>query len=158
AAEEADESAVVVGVRTAKAERRSISAEGSAVGTIFPRGQAVGSARINRQIKKMRLLTNVAGKGGAHQAVLHARRIKAQRRAAAAALQETRLNLKGVQTSSIPQAEAQIEKDLHDAHANVNNARALYERRRALYQKGGIALKDVQDSQLALTTAEDSLK
>src|SRR5262249_54084701 len=86
AAEEADESAVVVGVRTAKAERRSISAEVSAVGTIFPREQAIVSAGINGQIKKMRLLKNVVVKAGDTIAVLDARDLKAQREEAAAAL------------------------------------------------------------------------
>jgi RND family efflux transporter MFP subunit len=40
----------------------------------------------------------------------------------------------------------------------VNNARATYERRRVLYEKGGISKKDLEASQLELTTAEDELR
>src|SRR5439155_10383213 len=45
-----------------------------------------------------------------------------------------------------------------DARAKVNNTRAVYERRRVLYEKGGISKKDLEASQLDLTTAEDELR
>src|SRR4029453_15343190 len=47
---------------------------------------------------------------------------------------------------------------LTDARAKVNNARATYERRRVLFEKGGISKKDLEASQLELTTAEDELR
>src|SRR5204863_10045002 len=40
----------------------------------------------------------------------------------------------------------------------VNHARLTYERRRVLYEKGGISKKDLEASQLDLTTAEDELR
>src|SRR5205085_8809299 len=52
----------------------------------------------------------------------------------------------------------QDEKALRDARANVNNARATYERRLALFERGGISKKDLEASQLALTTAETDLR
>ena len=45
-----------------------------------------------------------------------------------------------------------------DARANLETARALYERRRALYDQGGIALKEVEAARLALTTAANAVR
>jgi HlyD family secretion protein len=56
---------------------------------------------------------------------------------------------------------AQLEtpdRDIRDAHANVESARALYDRRRALYAQGGIALREVEAARLALTTAENTAR
>jgi RND family efflux transporter MFP subunit len=56
---------------------------------------------------------------------------------------------------------AQLEapdRDIRDARANLQAARALYERRRSLYAQGGIALKDVEAARLALTTAENTVR
>ena len=56
---------------------------------------------------------------------------------------------------------AQLEtpdRDIRDARANLEAARALYERRRALYAQGGIALREVEAARLALTTAENTVR
>lgn len=45
-----------------------------------------------------------------------------------------------------------------DARAKVNNTRATYERRRVLYEGGGISKKDLEASQLDYTTAQDELR
>lgn len=149
---------IVVSVRAAKAEKQSIAAQTTALGTITPREQATVSPKISSQIKKMRLLRNTSVRAGETLAVLEAGDLISQRAEAAAALQQAQLNARVVKTGSIPQATAQAEKDLRDARANVTNARLLYERRRDLYNQGGIALKEVEAAQLALTTAENSLK
>lgn len=148
----------VVSVRVAKAERQTIAAEASAIGTIFPREQAIVSPKIGGQIRQMRLLKNAHVRAGEVIAVLETRDLQAQRSEAAAALNETRFNLRGVSTGANPQAMAQAERDLRDARANVTNAKALYDRRHELYSKGGIALKDVEAAQLALATAEANLQ
>ncbi len=148
----------VVSVRVAQAERQPIASEVSALGTIFPREQATVAAKVGAQIKQMRLLKNSVVHAGEVIAVLETSDLQAQRAEAVAALQEARLNVQGLSSGTIPQANAQAEKDLRDARANVANARALYERRRDLYNKGGIALKEVEAAQLALTTAEDNLR
>jgi multidrug efflux pump subunit AcrA (membrane-fusion protein) len=142
----------------AKAERQSIAAEANAIGTIFPREQATVAPKINAQIKQMGLLKNQVVRAGAVIAVLESRDLQAQRAEAVAALREAQLNVRSVTGGANPQATAQAEKDLRDARANVNNARALYERRQRLYQQGGISLKDVEAAQLALTQAEDTLR
>ena len=153
-----EETEVVVSVRVGHAEKREIATEVSSLGTIFPREQATVSPKISAQISEMRLLKNAVVKAGDVVAVLEARDLRAQRAEAQAALNEARLTLRGLTSGSIPQADAQAERDLRDARANVENARSLYNRRRALYTQGGIALKEVEAAQLALTTAEDNLK
>ena len=148
----------IVSVRVARAERKTLAAEVAALGTISARVQAVVSARTSGQIKRMRLLKNAFIRQGDVIAVLDVRDLLAQRAEAAAALEEARLNLRNLSVGSIPQADLQTERELRDARAELQNARALYERRRVLYEQGGIALKDVEAAQLALTTAENRLR
>ncbi len=157
-ATESDKTEIIVSVRTAQAETKTISAEISAVGTIFPLRQAVVSANMNGQIKEMRLLKDTLVRQGELIARIDTRDLQAQRAEAVAALSEVKLNLESLTKSQIPAAEAQNQKDLADANAAVTNARALVARRKILYEKGGIALKDLQDAQLVLTNAEDSLR
>lgn len=153
-----EEVSVVVSVRVAHAEKQPIASEVSSLGTIFPREQATVSPKVSAQIAQMRLLKNAVVRAGDVIAVLEDRDLRAQRAEAVAALSEARLNVRALQSGAIPQADAQAERDLRDARANVENARALYERRRTLYSQGGIALKEVEAAQLALTTAEDNLR
>lgn len=153
-----EETAVVVSVRVAKAEREPIAAEVTALGTIFARREATVSSKIAGQIKQMALLKNRPVREGEVVASLESRDIQAQRAEAAAAAEEARVNLRNTTAGSIPQTRAQDEKAVRDAQANVNNARALYERRLRLFDQGGISKKDVEASQLALTTAENDLR
>ncbi len=153
-----DETQIVVSVRTAKVERQQIAAEVSSIGTIFPREQATVSANTGAQIRTMGLLKNKLVRQGEVIAQLDVRDLQAQRAEAVAALADARLQARGVTAGAIPQANAQAEKDLSDARATVENARTLYERRRELYRQEGIALKDVEAAQLALTNAENNLR
>jgi HlyD family secretion protein len=152
------ETAVVVSVKVAKAERQPISAQVSAVGTIFPRDKAEVAAKVSAQIKQMALLKNKVVKAGEVIVVLESRDLVAQRNEAIAALREAQASERSVVTGSIPQANAQDEKALRDARAKVANTRATYARRQVLYQRGGISKKDLEASQLEVTTAEDELR
>ncbi|MFL6215934.1 MAG: efflux RND transporter periplasmic adaptor subunit [Blastocatellia bacterium] len=149
---------VVVSVRVAKAERGTISSEVTALGTVFPREQATVSPKINAQIKSMALLKNRPVKAGEVLATLEARDLQAQRAEAASALEEAQANLRLLSGGTIPETNVQDEKALRDARANVANARATYERRLTLFERGGISKKDLEASQLALTTAENDLR
>ena len=153
-----EEEPIVVSVKVAKAERGPIAAEVTALGTIFPRKEATVSSKISGQIKQMALLRNKSVREGDVLATLEARDIQAQRAEAAAALEEARTNLHNVLAGTIPQTAAQDEKALRDARANEANARAVYERRLKLFEQGGISKKDLDASQLALTTAENDLR
>src|SRR6187431_3119109 len=147
-----------VSVKVARAEKSTIAAPVTAVGTIWPREKADVSAKISAQIKSMALLKNKLVRAGEVIAVLEARDLQAQRAEAVAALNEARANERSLVTGTIPKTNAEDQKALNDARAKVNNARATYERRRALYDKGGISKKDLEAAQLELTTAEDELR
>jgi HlyD family secretion protein len=149
---------VVVSVKVAKAEKEPIAAQVSAVGTIFPRDKADVGAKISAQIKRMALLKNKVVHAGEVIALLESRDLVAQRNEAVAALNQERANERSVVTGTIPQTNAQDQKALRDAQAKVRNLLATYERRRVLYENGGISKKDLEASQLDLTTAEGELR
>ncbi|MCS6805347.1 MAG: efflux RND transporter periplasmic adaptor subunit [Acidobacteriota bacterium] len=153
-----NENELVVSVRIAQAEKRTISSEVSAIGTIFPARQAVVSSNLSGQLKGLRILKDIFVKKGELLATINTSDLEAQKREAETALIEAKLNVQALLRSTIPQADIQTKKDLRDARAAVDNARNLYERRKFLYEKGGLALKDLEAAQLALTQAEDNLK
>ena len=152
------EVAPTVSVKVVKAEKGSIAAPVSAVGTIWPREKADVAAKVSAQIKKMALLKNKTVHAGEVIAVLESRDLEAQRAEAVGALNEARANERSLITGTIPKTNAEDQKALLDARANVNNARAIYERRRTLFDKGGISRKEVEAAELDLTTAEDELR
>ncbi len=149
---------VVVSVKAEKAEKQLISKDVSALGTVVPVAQSSVSASISAQITQMRILKNQYVRQGDVLAVLASQDLQAQRNEATAALEEARLNLQTLQKVTIPQTAAQSQKDLADAKANTDNARATFERRKDLYAKGGLSLKELEASQLALQNAENALK
>jgi HlyD family secretion protein len=150
--------AVVVSVKVATVEKETIAAPVSAVGTIFPREQATVGPKISAQIKTMGLLKNKLVRAGEVIAVLESRDLVAQRNEAIAALNQERANERSVTTGTIPQTNAQDQKALRDAQAKVATTRAIYDRRLVLFQNGGISKKDLESSQMDLTTAENELR
>jgi multidrug efflux pump subunit AcrA (membrane-fusion protein) len=155
---ESETANVVVSVKVAKAEKGHIAAQVVVVGTIWPRDKADVGAKISAQIKKMGLLKDRFVHAGDVIAVLESRDLQAQRAEAVAALNQARAEERSLVTGTIPKTNAEDQKALNDARAKVNNARALYDRRRGLYERGGISKKDLEQSQLDLTTAEDELR
>jgi len=156
--DEEEKPEAVVSVKVAKAEKESISKEFTAIGTVAPAEQSTVAASISAQIKQMRLLKNQFVRQGEVLAVLASQDLQAQRNEAKTALDEARLNLETLNKVTIPQTRAQTDKELSDAKANADNARATYERRRDLYDKGGLSLKELEASKLALTNAENALR
>ena len=151
------EPTIVVSVRVAQAERKNISAQVSALGSINPIQQATVSAKISAPILQMGILKNKIVRAGEVIAILESRDLQAQKKEAQGLLDEVKLSARGLKTGTIPQASAQTEKDLREAKANVENARATYERRAALFKQDGISAKDLEAAKLALTTAEGQL-
>jgi HlyD family secretion protein len=149
---------VVVSVKVAKAEKQQIAKDVTALGTVAPLEQSNVSASISAQIKQMRLLKNQYVRQGEVLAVLASQDLQAQRTEAQTALEEAQLNLQTLQKVTIPQTAAQNQKDLADAKAIADNAQATYERRKDLYAKGGLSLKELEASQLVLQNAENALR
>jgi multidrug efflux pump subunit AcrA (membrane-fusion protein) len=158
AAQSEEENKVTVSVKVAKAERGPMAATVTALGTIFPREQATVSAKIASQIKTMGILRNKQVKAGEVLAVLETKDLQAQKAEAEGALQEAQHSLEGMSLGAIPQTNAQDEKAIREAQANLKNAKATYDRRIVLFDQGGISKKDVEASELAVTSAENDLK
>lgn len=149
---------IVVSVKASKAEKDTIAQEFSALGTVQPVEQSTVSSSISAQIKQMRLLKNALVQKGEVLAVLASQDLQAQRNEAQNLLEEARLNLQTLDKITIPQTSAQTDKDVSDAKANLDNSRAIYERRKTLYEKGGLALKDLEASELVLKNAENAYR
>jgi HlyD family secretion protein len=152
------EVAPVVSVKVAKADTSEIAAEISAVGTVWPKDKAEVAAKISAQIKSMGLLKNKLVKAGEVIAVLESKDLQTQRAEALAAVNEAKANERQVVTGTIPQNDAEDQRALRDATAKVTNTRATYERRKALFEKGGISQKDLEGSQLEYETAQNELR
>src|SRR5260370_22294095 len=131
----------VVSVKVAKAEKGSIAAQMSAVGTIWPREKADVGAKISAQIRKMALLKNKVVRGGEVIAVLESRDLQTQRAEALAALNEARASERSLVTGTIPKTNAEDQKALRDARAKAATARPNFERRRWAFEAGGVSQK-----------------
>ncbi len=156
--EEVSPDSVVVSVQTAIAEKKPIVSKVSAIGTIFPKAQATISPKISGQITHMELLKNHQVQANQLLASIESRDLQSQRKETLAQIEEAKLTLQGLNKGTIPQTNVQNDKALRDANANLATAKAVYERRKDLFEKGGIAKKDVEAAQLALTLAENELR
>jgi len=156
----ADEEAAqpIVSVRMAKAEIGAIAQPLELVGTIAARQEATLSPKVSAQIAQMGLLKNRVVHRGDVLAVLESRDLTAQRAEAEAALREAQIGVANTGQGAIPLTNAQDVKAVRDAQGTLDNARKTYERRKALYDQGGISKKDLEASQLDLAKAEDDLR
>lgn len=148
---------VEVSVQVAKAERGTIASDVTAVATLAPQREATISPKAAAQITQLPLLTNRRVRAGDVLAVLESRDVAAQRAEAAAALSEAETTLHSTTNGAIPITNAQDTKALRDARANLEAQQKTYERRKTLFEQGGISKKDLEASALAVTQAQDDL-
>jgi len=148
----------IVSVRLAKAEVGAIAQPLELVGTISARQEATISPKVSAPIAQMGLLKNRVVRRGEVLAILESRDLTAQQAEAAAALREAEIGVKSTSQGAIPLTNAQDVKVVHDAQGTLDNARKTYERRKTLYDQGGISKKDLEASQLDVTKAEDDLR
>jgi len=153
-----DEAQAVVSVSVAKAERESIAQPIEVVGTIAPVREATIGPKVSAQIRTMALLKNRVVRRGDVLAVLESRDLAAQRSEAAAAAREAQIGINTTGEGTIPLTNAQDQKAVRDAQGTLDNARKTYERRKVLYEQGGISGKDLEASQLDVTKAQDDLR
>jgi HlyD family secretion protein len=154
----ADATNVEVSVQVAKAERGTIAREVTAVATLAAQREATISPKIAAQIAQMPLLTNRRVRAGDVLAVLESRDVAAQRAEAAAALTEAETTAHSTVNGAIPITNAQDTKAVRDARANLDTQEKTYERRKVLFEQGGISKKDLEASALAVTQAQDDLR
>jgi RND family efflux transporter MFP subunit len=156
----ADEEAAqpIVSVRLAKAEIGPIAQPLELAGTITARQEATISPKVSAQIAQMGLLKNRVVHRGDILAVLESRDLTAQQAEAAAALREAQIGITNISSGAIPLTNAQDVKAVRDAQGTLDNARKTYDRRKTLYEQGGISRKDLEASQLDVAKAEDDLR
>ncbi|HJW96082.1 MAG TPA: efflux RND transporter periplasmic adaptor subunit [Thermoanaerobaculia bacterium] len=149
---------VVVSVKAAKAERGAIANDITAVATLAAAREATITPKISAQIRQMDLVSNRAVRAGDVIALLESKDVGAQRAEAEAALTEAEATARSTTSGSVPLTNAQDVKAVHDAQANLDNAKKTLERRQKLFEQGGISKKDLEASELAVTTAGDDLR
>jgi RND family efflux transporter MFP subunit len=155
----ADETAQpIVSVKLAKVEVGPIAQPLDLVGTITARQEATISPKVSAQIAQMGLLKNRVVHRGDVLAILESRDLTAQQAEAAAALREAQIGVASTGQGAIPLTNAQDVKAVRDAQGTLDNARKTYDRRKTLYEQGGISKKDLEASQLDVTKAEDDLR
>jgi HlyD family secretion protein len=150
--------AITASVQVATAERGAIAIEVPAVATLTPRQQADLMPKLSAQIVSMPLLVNRAVRAGEVLAVLEARDLAAQRAEARAAVQEAQAGVQTTANGAVPLTNAQDRRSVRDAQATLDSARKTYERRKVLFDQGGMSKKELEASQLAVTVAEDDLR
>jgi RND family efflux transporter MFP subunit len=148
----------VVSVKLAKVEVGPIAQPLDLVGTITARQEATLSPKVSAQIAQMGLLKNRVVHRGDVLAVLESRDLNAQQAEAAAALREAQIGITNTGSGAIPLTNAQDVKAVRDAQGTLDNARKTYERRKTLFDQGGISKKDLEASQLDVAKAEDDLR
>jgi len=148
----------IVSVRLAKAEIGPIAQPLELAGTINARQEATLSAKVSAQIAKLGLLKNRVVHRGDVLAVLESRDLNAQQAEAAAALREAEIGVANTSGGAIPLTNAQDVKAVRDAQGTLDNARKTYERRKTLFEQGGISKKDLEASELDVAKAEDDLR
>ena len=72
-------------------------------------------------------------------------------------MREAEIGVANTGQGAIPLTNAQDVKAVRDAQGTLDNARKTYERRKTLFEQGGISKKDLEASQLDVTKAEDDL-
>jgi multidrug efflux pump subunit AcrA (membrane-fusion protein) len=148
---------IEVSVRVAKAEAAMIANEITTVATLAARREAIISPRVAAPIARMPLLTNRSVRAGDVLAELESRDLTAQRAEAAAAVTEAQTNVHMTANGNVPITNATDSKAVRDARANLDNATKTFERRKVLFDQGGISKKDLEASQLAVVQAETDL-
>ena len=154
-----DEAAnVEVSVQVARAERGTIAREVTAVATLAAQREATISPKVSAQITQMPLLTNRRVRAGDVLAQLESRDLAAQRAESAAAVTEMETTAHSTANGAVPITNAQDAKAVRDARANLDAQEKTYERRKVLFEQGGISKKDLEASALAVTQAQDDLR
>jgi RND family efflux transporter MFP subunit len=152
------ETNVEVSVQVGKAERGTIAREVTAVATLAAQREATLGPKVAAQIKQMPLLTNRRVRAGDVLVVLESRDLAAQRAEAAAVVTEAETTAHSTVHGAIPITNAQDTKAVRDARANLATQEKTYERRKVLFEQGGISKKDLEASALAVTQAEEDLR
>ena len=119
---------LVVSVKATTATRAPITATAIAQGSVFAKQEATISATVAGQLSDLQPIQNTSVRAGQVLAMLDAVDF------------------------------FQAQKELRQAQATVSTTEALAVRRRSLFEQGGISKKDLEETELALSSAQDDLR
>jgi HlyD family secretion protein len=152
-AKEEPEPALVVNVKTARAELGDVHISVSAPATIFPRQKANIAARLTAPIRRLPVQKGDRVSAGQVLAELEDRDLIAQRDEAAAAAADAEANLQKVSSGTLPTDIERARGDVASAEALLNQAQKVYDRRRELFDQGAIPNRDLLASETDLERA-----
>ena len=143
----------IVTVQIVKAERRSISQIVTAGGVVYPLHQASLSPKISAPVKAFYVKRGDYVRLGQLLAVLENKDLAAAAVSASGSLDTAKANYATTTATSIPEQLQTAELNLRNAEATLKAQQKVYDSQLWLYEQHAIARKQVDQSQLALTTA-----
>jgi multidrug efflux pump subunit AcrA (membrane-fusion protein) len=146
--------ALVVNVKTARAEVGEVSVSVSAPATIFPRQKADIAAPLTANIQRLLAQKGDRIKAGQVLAELENRDLMAQRDEAAAAKANAEASLQKISLGSLPTEIERAHGEVASAEALLNQTQKIYDRRRELFAEGAIPNRDLLASETDLTRAK----
>lgn len=144
----------IVDVKTVKAEIADLRLSARVPATIFPREQANIASRITAQILRLNVKKGDYVAAGQALAQLEDRDLIAQRDEAKAAVANAEASLQRVRSGTIPTEVERARGQVATAGAALDQAQKNYDRRRELFDKGGIPQREVLVSQTELAQAK----
>ncbi|MEP7271946.1 MAG: efflux RND transporter periplasmic adaptor subunit [Acidobacteriota bacterium] len=146
----------VVEVVTAKAEIAEMTTAVQGPATIFPREQAGLGARITARILKLSAKKGDYVAAGQLLAQLEDRDLVAQRDEAKAALLNAEASLERIKSGTLPTELERVRGQVAMAKASLDQAQKNYDRRRELFEKGGIPQRELLLAETELALARTS--
>ena len=143
----------IVAVKTAVAETGAVQATLKAPATIFPREQANITPRMTGVIRELKVRKGDNVASGALLAVLENRDLVSQREEAQAMLADAQATLEKTSRGTIPADVERARGALAIATASMNQAKKIYDRRKALFDQGAIPERELLISETELSTA-----
>ncbi len=144
----------VVEVKTAKAEIADLRLSAQAPATIFPREQANIGSRMTARILRLNAKKGDYVAAGMLLAQLEDRDLIAQREEAKAALANAEASLQKIRSGTLPTEVERARGQLATTKAALDQAQKNYDRRKELFEKGGIPQREVLVSETELAQAK----
>lgn len=148
----------VVAVKTARAELSSVQLTLQAPATIFPREQANITPRMTAVIRELKVRKGDSVAAGALLAVLENRDLASQRDEAQAMLADAQATLEKISKGTIPADVERARGAVATSAATMNQAKKIYDRRKALFDQGAIPERELLVSETDFSTARTNFE
>jgi HlyD family secretion protein len=129
--------------------RRTVAGDG----VLFPRNQATVVPKIAAPVQRFLVQRGDHVKEGQLLAVLEARDLAATVSESRAQVSQAEANMRGTQSGTVPESIVKAQTDVETAKQTEDAALRLLENRKRLQEQGALALKLVDDAQVAYSTA-----